>query len=201
MPSPVGHILAGAAVHLAGTRNGTRSKLVFVLTLLASIAPDLDFLPGLLIGQMGAFHHGISHSFTFAVLIGFCIFYVVERVQKDIAGRAAVLASLSYASHVVLDFLGVNEGTRGVPLLWPVSGQKFGLSLHLFGYFQYSDRGIWSVIRWNNVSAILRELLVVGVPLLFLVWGRRHSLKAVPEESRKAGHRADDATEVEMNPL
>jgi inner membrane protein len=179
MPSPVGHLLAGTAVYLTVTKKESRSRLILAVTLLGSILPDFDFLPGILIGDLRAFHHGISHSLTFAVLFGALVFFLAERVQKDIAAQAAILAGLSYALHVILDFVAVNEGTRGVPILWPLSDQKFGISLHLLGYFHYSDRGIWSVIRWDNAPALLRELLVIGSPVLLLLWRERRRNRSV----------------------
>ena len=190
MPSPVGHILAGTAVYLAGTKKESRSRLILVITCLAGILPDFDFLPGLLIGRFSAFHHGISHSLTFALFFTLLVFFVVERVDKDIAGQAAILAGLSYALHVILDFVGVNEGTRGVPILWPLSDQRFGLNLYLLGYFYYSDRGIWSVIRWDNIPALLRELLVIGSPVLLLLWLERRSTQRAKRMSEANRERA-----------
>jgi hypothetical protein len=76
-----------------------------------------------------------------------------------------------------------------VPILWPLSDQQFGLELHLLGYFHYSDHGIWSVIRWDNVSALSRELVVIGSLVLFLLWRERRSTQRfaahVPEVPHK----------------
>jgi inner membrane protein len=172
MPSPVGHILGGVAVYLAGTSRASRSRIVLTVTLLGSICPDFDFLPGIAMGNMSAFHHGISHSLTFAVLFGAIVFVFVRRVEKALAVQASILAALAYASHVILDFVAVNEGTRGVPVLWPLSDEKLGYSLHLFGYFQYSDirHGIASVVRWENLVPVLRELTVIGSLVLLFLW-------------------------------
>ena len=175
MPSPVGHVLAGAAVYLAGARNGSRSKLVLVLTLLASIAPDLDFLPGILIGQMGAFHHGISHSVPFAILFGVMVFFFVRRIDETIAFRASMLATGAYVTHVMLDFVGVSEGTRGVPILWPLSHERLGFGLNLFGHFRWGDirDGLGTIIRWENLLPVLREILIVGSVVLLLFYRER----------------------------
>jgi inner membrane protein len=178
MPSPVAHILGGAAVYLVA-KGKDRSRLMLGIALLASIVPDFDFLPGILIGKMGAFHHGISHSLTFAVIFGALVFLFAMRKSKAVAVRASVLATLSYASHIGLDFVGVNEGTRGVPVLWPLSDEKFGFGLNLFGYFRWGDirDGLGSIIRWDNVMPVVREFLLVGSLVLFLVWRERRSSK------------------------
>jgi len=145
------------------------------VTLLGSILPDCDFLPGILIGDLRAFHHGVSHSLALAVLFGLLIFFFSRRREKGIGLRAAILAASAYASHVILDLVSVNPGTRGVPMLWPLSAQQFGLELHLLGYFHYSDLSMWSVIRWDNVSAFSRELVVIGSLVLLLLWKERRS--------------------------
>jgi membrane-bound metal-dependent hydrolase YbcI (DUF457 family) len=177
MPSPVGHILAGTAVYLAGRGRESRSRVMLVITLLGTIVPDFDFLPGILIGDLPAFHHGASHSLAFAVLFGVIVFLFIRRRHKDIAVRIGLLAAAAYASHVLLDLVSVNEGARGVPILWPLSDHQFGFNLHLLGHFRYSDtyRGIWTVIRWDNLSALSRELVVIGSLPLLLFWRARRS--------------------------
>jgi inner membrane protein len=192
MPSPVGHILIGAAVHLAGTTRKCRSRTMLPITLLGSIVPDLDFLPGILIGKMGAFHHGISHSLTFAILFGVLVFLIVRGVDKAMALRTSMLAAFAYASHVGLDLIGVNEGTRGVPIFWPLTDEKFGLSLNLFGHFRWGDirEGLTTIIRWDNVVPVLREMVICGTVVLLLLWqDRRLSWKSRsvgPEQSRRS---------------
>jgi len=175
MPSPVGHILAGAGVYLSAVRKKDRSRPILAVTLLGSIVPDFDFMPGFFIGKLSAYHHGMSHSLTFAVFFAAAVFVLAEGPQKKIAVRAAILGGLGYTSHVILDFLGAKEGTRGVPIFWPLSDKPFGLDLGLLGSFYFRDSGIWSIIHWNNANAVLRELLVIGSPVLFLLWKEQRS--------------------------
>ena len=103
--------------------------------------------------------------------------------------RAGILAASAYASHVVLDLVSVNQGTRGVPILWPLSAQKFGLNLYLLGYFHYSDLSIWGVIRWDNVSAFSRELVVMGSLVLLLRWRERRSTQDLAAHMREVPHK------------
>jgi inner membrane protein len=179
MPSPVGHLLAGAAVYLAASRKEDRSKFILGAALLGSILPDFDFLPGLFVGKLSAYHHGISHSLIFAVLFAVLIFFFAKHAQKNNPARAAIIAGLCYASHVILDFVGTNEGTRGVPMLWPLSNEKFGLELGLLGHFLYSDSGIWSVIRWHNIWSVSREAVFIGSLALFFLWRDRRRNRSV----------------------
>ena len=171
MPSPVGHLLAGAAVYLVATRKREHSRVRLTVTLLGSVLPDFDFVPGFLIGEPAAFHHGISHSFVFAALFGVLVFMSLRSVRtKKIAIRTGLLASLAYAVHVILDLVNVHEGTRGVPVLWPLFDRRFGFNLGLFRHFHHEEfaRGIWSVARWDNLAAVMRELAAIGIPTLVL---------------------------------
>ena len=176
MPSPLGHGILGTAIYLAGTNAESRSRALFVIILFASVLPDLDFLPGFMIGDPLAFHHGASHSFAFAVLFGAMAYLLTLKVRKEMAFCVGVLVGLAFASHVVLDMLSVGAGgARGVPILWPLSDQRYGIKLNILGHFHHEGfrRGIWSVIQWDNVPALLREMVVIGIPVLVMVWRDR----------------------------
>ena len=175
MPSPVAHILAGGVLYLAGATRKPASRLILGATISASIAPDFDFLPGFLIGRPSAFHHGISHSSGFAFLFGALVFLVLRYLHYgDIAARAALMETLAYGFHAVLDAVSVGEGARAVPLLWPFLNREFGVNLGLFGRFHHDGLadGIWSVVVWGNLPALARELTVMGAPLLLLLLWR-----------------------------
>jgi membrane-bound metal-dependent hydrolase YbcI (DUF457 family) len=171
MPSPIGHFLGGAAVYLVGQPRNQRSHRVLGAALLGSIVPDFDFLPGFLTSDPSAFHHGISHSAGFALLFGIAVFFVLRSFRhNDIATRAALMATFAYALHAVLDAVSVGEGAKAVPLLWPLSPHEFGINLELFGHFHHDGLvdGIWSVVRRENVPALTREIIVMGIPVLLL---------------------------------
>jgi membrane-bound metal-dependent hydrolase YbcI (DUF457 family) len=174
MPSPVGHLLGGGIAYLVGTSPGRRSKHVLALALFGSILPDFDFLPGILIGNMRAFHHGISHSLAFAVIFGVLILVFAWRAGYAGPWQLAALATSTYALHVTLDFVSVTAG-RGVPLLWPVVDRELGINLALFGYFRYTDirDGIWSVVRPENVIPLVREFSILGGLVTALLWRER----------------------------
>jgi inner membrane protein len=174
MPSPIGHLLGGTAAYLIACTPSRRGHILLAVTLLASIAPDFDFVPGILIGDMRAFHHGISHSLTFALVFGALVFLIMWWVERAVALPAAILAICAYTLHVLLDFVSVTQG-RGVPLLWPISRDQLGIDAGLFGHFRYSDirDGIWSVVRRENVLPIARELAILGGLVAAVLWRRK----------------------------
>ena len=60
--------------------------------MVGSIVPDFDFLPGILIGEPGAFHHGASHSLTSAVIFGVVVFTTLSLWRQKRVAREAGLA-------------------------------------------------------------------------------------------------------------
>ena len=191
MPSPIGHILAGTVVYLTGTNREERSRTTLGVTLLGSVFPDFDFLPGIFIGNPGAFHHGPSHSLAFAVLFGVAILLIARRFQDRVVSvRAAALGTLAYSSHIVLDLINVSAGgARGLPVIWPLANDQFGFDLGLLGHFHHGglQQGIWSVVRWDNVPAVLSELVVLGF-LAFVLLLREQCIAS--RVRRKASRRA-----------
>jgi hypothetical protein len=172
----MGYIIYRAATPVQGHR-----WQHLALYLFAANAPDLDFLPGLLMGDPAAFHQGVSHSLAFAVLFGALVFVFLRCCrQKKIARRAALLGTLAYGFHVVLDAVNVNNA---VPIIWPLSNVKFGINLNLFGHFHHDrlENGIWSVLRWDNLPAVMRELTILGIPVLLLfLWRERRGQSNLP---------------------
>jgi membrane-bound metal-dependent hydrolase YbcI (DUF457 family) len=156
-------------------------------TLLASVIPDFDFLPGILMGEPGAFHHGISHSVGFAFLFGTLVFFFLRHFSDGgIAGCAAMMAVFAYSFHVVLDAVSVNEGAKSVPLLWPLTRREFGINLGLLGHFHHGGLvdGIWSVVRLENLSALARELTVLGIPPLLIYFWTAKNMTARSSDGR-----------------
>jgi len=184
MPSPLAHILSGATVYLIGANRQRRGKIALGVCLLGSLLPDFDFLPGLLIGEPRAYHHGISHSVGFAVMFGAAVLFVLRYLRRsDIAMQAGVMGALAYGFHAILDAVSVNEGAKAVPLLWPIIPAEFGINLGLLGRFHHDGLadGLRSVIRLENLSALAREVMVLGIPsLLVYVWTAKRRKDEIP---------------------
>jgi inner membrane protein len=161
MPSPIGHMLAGVGVAWtaeAASRQAVRPRTLLTCALLAAL-PDADLLgPGM--------HRTVSHSLT-AVL---AVFIVAAAVTGQVTRwRMATLCALAYASHLLLDWLGVdNFPPRGIQLLWPFSDGWYISNLDLFR--QTARHYLWTapVIR-INLLAIAQEIAIM-LPILFALW-------------------------------
>src|SRR6266540_3200703 len=84
MPSPIGHSIMGYIIYGSTTKPvaGKRWRRLGLYLLIANAA-DLDFLPGLLIGDPNRYHHGISHSLGFAVLIALAYSLLVTLRSRE----------------------------------------------------------------------------------------------------------------------
>lgn len=125
----IGHLAVGL---LAGRLHGgaeitaqTRASAGTLLTFAAlSSLPDFDVF-GVACGlpdEGVCGHRGVSHSIAFAVTVGIATALLARRIGWPFV-RTAVAATLAVASHAVLDIFG--EGGRGIPLLWPLSDDRY----------------------------------------------------------------------------
>ena len=121
MPSPLGHALAGLSVHalLSEDRGALlhRSRLLWAVG--ASVAPDADLLLRFVDGRNH--HQGPTHSLGFAVLAALAG-ALYARASGGPALALSLRASLGWASHVLLDWLGRDTTPPiGLMALWPFS--------------------------------------------------------------------------------
>jgi membrane-bound metal-dependent hydrolase YbcI (DUF457 family) len=93
-------------------------------SVLLANAPDLDFVPGLLLGHPGVYHRGMTHTIA-AVLVVAAIAALWGwwrgRPARAVLGTGT-WAAVVYGSHLVLDFFTVDvRPPYGARFLWPLS--------------------------------------------------------------------------------
>lgn len=176
MPTPIGHMLAGAAVGILMSSEKSVRRGAFVGAL-AGVAADFDFVPGIVIGAPGRFHHAATHSVTFALLAGL----LAMLVAKNSRFHWAMLVSLAYASHLILDLVTFDDSApHGIPVLWPLSTAYFQSPFTLFPSVPWGGPTLLTVY---NITLGLRELGLTGLFFLgALLYARRR--RVCQEESR-----------------
>jgi inner membrane protein len=143
--------------------------------LVMAMAPDLDFLLGILMGQPSRYHQGLSHSLGAAVMVSLALTLLYSRKRHTMAGEGGRFF-LAYASHLVLDFWGADtRPPYGIPLFWPLSERVYLALWPVFMGVQHTlpttaTTGDWllTIFQPVNLRAIGIEVLVL-LPIALLV--------------------------------
>lgn len=171
MPLPFAHSAAGLTCYflLPSEQRKILSRHKRMFLPLAAIAlanaPDLDFLPGFIVGQPNYFHHGPSHSFVGVFALSGTIYFFIRCYFEKIKKRNFIFfifgASLS---HLALDYF--SSDTRipyGIPLIWPFSAEHFISPLPLFKDVVRSGESnvifLQTLLNKNNLLELTLEAL------------------------------------------
>jgi inner membrane protein len=176
LASPVGHSLLGLAI---GTILGRSTAMSpwgwYVFCVVAANAPDLDFLPGLLSGDMNRFHQSASHSLVAALIFGAAAALVALAFRRSPV-RIGLAGVALYASHLLLDlFIEDKRAPFGIPLLWPFASEHFAAPWPIFHGVRHGVPGedlatfLGQVFSWTNVGVVAFEMVILA-PLLLLSW-------------------------------
>ncbi|MCO6400711.1 MAG: metal-dependent hydrolase [Verrucomicrobia bacterium] len=185
MPSPVAHSLIGLAIGAGWlvprgrlrevAAHAWRLRGPLLLCILAANAPDLDFLPGIAIGNLNAFHQTYSHSLSFAAAFALLLAWLYRRWP---ARRAWAWLFLLVCSHLVADLFSVDTRPPiGIAALWPFTSETF---IAPFSIFQPLRKAEWAdIIQWHNARAGLLEMACCLPPVLAVwFWKARRSSAA-----------------------
>ncbi len=175
MATPFGHSLAGYAVYSSsGANRQDRGVKLILLSVFMAVAPDLDLLPGLLLGKPVLYHGSITHSlgFAFGISLGIATLYHLRGKPFSAIFK---LCFIAYTSHLVLDFIGPDGRTPyGIPLFWPLSAEHFISPVplllgahHVSSTSASTPEFIKGVLNFYNLAAIALEAILI-VPFIFL---------------------------------
>jgi len=157
--------------------------------------PDMDILPGLVLGDPRSFHHQGMHSLLAVALCGLAIALVAGR-RKLNKLRWGIWAAGLYGSHIFMDLL-VNDPKPpfGAQVLWPFSQNYFISPVTPFASFEYfhTTKGmLYSLFSPHNLTTVLREILLLAPLIALVLWlakayERRANLKAASDHRRDSG--------------
>jgi membrane-bound metal-dependent hydrolase YbcI (DUF457 family) len=122
---------------------------------MAAMAPDLDGVPGLLVGFGGSglmAHRGLTHSVCVAVAGAACLSVVTWRRTGMSHARLFIYLAVAMVSHGVLDTFSNFGSGIGVALLSPLSPRRFNAP-------------------WQPIRGELSEFAWCLVPLIVLTVG------------------------------
>jgi inner membrane protein len=167
--TPVGHALAGYAVYQLNVGAKPEKKSTFFwLCVLMAIAPDLDFIPGILRGQPNLYHQGISHSVGVGLIVS-CGVAAVYSLRKGTFWCDWGLLFLAYASHLAVDFFGPDgRPPYGQPLLWPLSGEYYLAPVPVFLGVRHAESVFASHSEWMIGLFHVRNLLAIAIEVVVI---------------------------------
>lgn len=141
MPSPIAHSVSGYAILCLWSQTSSlRLKLprrwLLFYGIFVAVMADLDFLPQILTGDR--YHHGFTHSITFALGVALVAWGIASFVyQHSRAFLLGVLTLILYGSHLALDL--ITQDSSGIQLLWPFSARLFQSSVTIFPSTHWSE--------------------------------------------------------------
>jgi inner membrane protein len=195
VPSPIGHVLAGAAVVYAGDaidRRRSPISLVATCALLGAVA-DLDLL-------LPRYHRSFTHSLTavaFIFIVAAAVTGEVTRLRASRLGghgggqarwRVALICACAYASHLLLDWLGSDTlPPYGLQVYWPFINRFFVSGLNLFA--ETERRHLFSgPTLVQNLWAAAQEVAILA-PITGALWlVRVKALARLPAEVPRGDH-------------
>ena len=154
MPSPVGHALGGLIV------GEVLAPSALLLCAAAGVLPDIDFAWG--------GHNRETHSLGAAVIAGLVV------LAWKRSPRLALAVTLSWASHVLFDWLGSDDTPPlGVMALWPLTSNFYFADAYVF---EAISRRYWlDNFYTHNGWAVIKEVLILGPIAGILVFLRRRA--------------------------
>jgi len=194
MPSPFGHSIAGLAVAWAadlvpGDRAWRAAPAsaswyhragngLSVACLLLATTPDLDLAL--------ARHRTYTHSVGAVAIVGLLAAVAGYFLAPRHAMRVGLTCAAAYASHLFLDWLGVDlYPPPGLQVLWPFDSGWYISGLDLFRQTRRNRLLTWPVFS-QNLLAMAQELAILG-PIALTLWLVRVKALArfAPEKSRR----------------
>ena len=179
MSTPVGHSVTGISIcfltcsylpslQVGGLRKGWKT-LVFCIVV--ACLPDIDFLPGIFVGNINYYHHRGTHSIFFALIVSLTVCAVV---RKKAGLKWGLLTFILILSHLAIDYIAIDTvAPFGMPLLWPFSGEYF-CSEYAFLPIVVRGSSVLSVFNSHNLRTVIVELIVF-LPVALLCYGIRMS--------------------------
>jgi membrane-bound metal-dependent hydrolase YbcI (DUF457 family) len=170
MPLIVGHGLLGASIVAAAREPGPIRDDVkyWAFGAALGVLPDLDLFFHWILGLGIKWHGSFTHSFVFAVFVG----WLASRVDRSRLQGVAIY-SLAVFSHALLD-AAVKKTYGGVALLWPFTDRLYLLGkIDYFAFYPGSNLEPLPELIWIGIKVSFYELLIFGPVFLGALLIRR----------------------------
>ena len=144
-------------------------RYLLLLFIFLANAPDMDYLPGLICGDLNRYHHLVTHSLVWSVSFAGGI-WLIWRGYRERVGRAALgFMMLATCSHLLVDMV-TQDGAApyGVMVLWPIRTDYIQAPFWVFGMMAKDHLAM--VFQWGNFVTMLQELAITFPLVLLAGW-------------------------------
>jgi inner membrane protein len=147
-----------------------------IMGVLFANLPDIDYLPGILIGDLNAFHHGFTHSLGWITVTSLAGLFVARATNYHAACTLFLLMWGLQASHLAMDMM-TDDGRApyGIMALWPIFSEYLQAPFLVFSRIEKANYG--ELFQGANAWALFREIALC-LPLLIVAgWYAHRSTK------------------------
>ncbi len=164
MPTIITHAVTGGLC--ANSIESTGKIKLTILAMICSMLPDADVIAFFFNIKYGDTfgHRGFSHSFVFAITVGFLIFMIFYRDRKFFSKSGFFLFlffTLITASHGILD--AITNGGLGVAFFSPFSNHRYFLP---WTPVEVSPIGVKRFLSSRGVQVLLSEIKWIWTPFI-----------------------------------
>ncbi|MBN1269922.1 MAG: metal-dependent hydrolase [Kiritimatiellae bacterium] len=197
MPSPFSHTLIGASLGIGYAVPRARLwrdlfaslrvhwKPVLLAALFAN-APDVDYVPGILTGDLNAFHHYYTHSLGWILLVSVGTWLCLRAFRREASWGLLVFLFALLVSHLVADWLTEDgRAPYGIMAFWPFSSRYFITPYPVLPRWLKTDWG--EIFQFYNLKAAFVEVARVLPVLIAVVLYKRFR----PAAQRRGGSRIE----------
>lgn len=126
------------------------------VVLLANL-PDIDYLPGLLVGELNRYHHLHTHSVGWVAVTSLAAWWVWRRWSALPQWSLLALIAALGLSHLGADLFSADgRPPYGIMALWPFS-DTFFISPHTL-FWRLRKTTVAEMFQWHNVQAVMVEI-------------------------------------------
>lgn len=169
MSSPIGHTFISFGLYYLFIGKAQRvfsEWRMLLFTLIIGNLPDVDFIPGILMGNMNMFHEAYSHTVGFALMIGFLIWFFGSLLKFKNSKQLGFFSFALIFIHVFTDTFNVDSRNPvGVMLFWPIDGRYFHMQTQIFPPMDRHNLG--NLFSKSNFYAVFIEI-IISLPLFLL---------------------------------
>ena len=157
----------------SGVKAIWEQRAYFLVILLMANLPDIDYVPGVLMGEINAFHHWYTHTLGWIAAVAVASWMLWWKTSR-VGWPVCVVLFAALASHLVSDLFAADHSfPYGIMALWPFTDRFYISPTSIFWSLRKATWG--DVFQWYNVRAALFEVAVMAPVIAAVLLFKRYA--------------------------